>query len=99
MARLWHRADLWLVLVPAGRVVLVHHAGGDAAALADRQTVLFDPGPDIIRALAVSGGPPGAARLRPAGPAGVLNIGRELLAELGGVLGVQVRPSVRRGSA
>src|SRR5262245_56957668 len=28
MVRLWHRADLWLVLVPAGRVVLFHHAGG-----------------------------------------------------------------------
>jgi len=47
MARLWHRADLWLVLVPDGRVVLFHHAGGDAPALAHRHAVLLRPGPDI----------------------------------------------------
>src|SRR5262249_22393572 len=78
------------LLAAAGRVVLFHHAGGDAPALANCQAVLFGPGPDVTRALAVSRGPPGAARLRPAGPAGMRKVGRELLAELGGVLGVQV---------
>jgi hypothetical protein len=82
-------------LASAGRVVLFHHAGGYAPALAHRQAVLFGPGPDVTRALAVSRGPPGAARLRPPGPAGMLNIGRELPAELGGVLAVQVNLIVR----
>ena len=30
--RLWQRAGCWFVLAPAGRVVLFHHAGGDAPA-------------------------------------------------------------------
>src|SRR5579859_970338 len=77
-------------LAPAGCVVLLGHAGGDAAALADRQAMLFRPGADITRALAAGCGPPGTARLRPPGAAGVLKVGRELLAERGGVLGVQV---------
>jgi hypothetical protein len=33
-------------LVSCG-VVLLHHAGRDAAALADRQAMFFRPGPDI----------------------------------------------------
>src|SRR5262249_7895830 len=60
---------------------------GDAPALAYRQAVLLRPGPNVTRALAVGRG---AARLRPPGRAGVLQVGRELLAELRGVLGVQV---------
>jgi hypothetical protein len=60
-------AGLWLVLASVGRVVLLHHAGGDAAALADRQAVLVRPGPDITRALAASRSPPGAGEAaRPA---------------------------------
>jgi hypothetical protein len=78
------------LLAPTGRVVLLYHAGGDAPALAHRQAVPFGPGPDITRALAASRGPAGPAGLRPADPAGVLKVGGELLAELGGVLGVQV---------
>jgi hypothetical protein len=54
------------------------------------QAVLVRPGPDVTRALAAGCSPPGAARLRPPGPAGMRNVGRELLAERGGVLGVQV---------
>ena len=52
-ARCWHHAGCGL-LAPAGRVVLFHHAGGDAPALTDLKVVLFRPGPDITRALAVS---------------------------------------------
>src|SRR6266704_3643546 len=69
-------------------VVLLCHAGRDAPALANRQAVLLCPGPDITAAL--TAGPPGPARLGPPGLAAVLNVGRELLAERGGVLGVQV---------
>ncbi len=71
-------------------MVLLDDVGGDAPALTDRQAVFFRPGPDITGALAAPRGPPGAARRCPSGPAGVLSIGRELLAERGGVLGVQV---------
>src|SRR5262252_8574541 len=52
--------------------------------------MLLCPGPDITRELAACRGPPGAAGLRPPGPAGVLEVGGELLAELRGVRGVQV---------
>ena len=51
-ARFWHHAGVVAVLAPAGRVVLLDHAGGDAPALAHRQAVPFGPGPDITRALA-----------------------------------------------
>ena len=78
------------MLAPDGRVVLLHHAGGDASALAHSYAVLFGPGPDITRVLAACCGPPGAAGLHSPGPAGVLKVGGELLAERGGVLGIQV---------
>src|SRR6266851_2819291 len=85
------RGTLALRLAPADRrVVLLQHAGRDTAALTDCQAVLFRPGPDITAALTADCGPPGPARLCPPGLAGVLKIGRELLAERGGVLGVQV---------
>ena len=83
------------MLVSADRVVLFHHAGRDAPALANCQAVLFRPGPDVTRALTVSRGPPGATRLRPSGSAGMRKVGLELLAERGGVLGVQVNLIVR----
>lgn len=50
-----------LELAATGRVVLVRHAGRDAAALAHRQAVLFRPGPDITRTL-----PAGRRTPRPA---------------------------------
>src|SRR5579863_177449 len=71
-------------------VVLLGHAGRDAAALTDRKAVLLRPGPDVTRALPAGPGPPGPAGLCPPGLAGVLEIGREQLAECGGVLGAQV---------
>jgi hypothetical protein len=53
--------------------------------------MFFRPGPDVTAALTADGGPPAApARLCPPGSAGVLEIGRELLAQRGAVLGVQV---------
>jgi hypothetical protein len=71
-------------------LVLLHHAGRDAAALADRQAMLLRPGTDITRALPAGRSPPGPAPWCPPGFAGVPDIGREQLAECGGVLGAQV---------
>jgi len=87
-----HIRRWWLGLAPAGRrVVLLQHAGRDAPALTDRQPVLLRPGPpDITAALTAGCDPSGSASRCPPGPAGVLQIGRELLAERGDVLGVQV---------
>ena len=79
-----------LVLTPASSLVLLHYAGRDAPAFANGQAVLLGPGPDITRALPASRGPPGPAGRCPPRPAGVLKVGRELLAERGGVLGIQV---------
>ncbi len=70
--RFWQHEGWWLA--PAGRVVLVHHAGGDAPALAHRQAVLFRPRPDITRALAGGRGPPCTAGLCPARASCVLNV-------------------------
>src|SRR5205809_3275453 len=69
-ARFWHHAGSVALLVPVGRVVLLYHGGRDAPALPDSQAVLFRPGADITRALAVCRDPPGAARRCPPGPAG-----------------------------
>jgi hypothetical protein len=80
----------WRALAAASRVVLLYHTGGDAPALADHHAMLLCPCADISGALAVGHSPPGAARMRPPGPACVLKVGRELLAERGGILGVQV---------
>src|SRR6266516_2788674 len=74
----------WPGLAPAGRrVVLLCHAGRDAPARTDRQAMLLCPGPDITAALTARRGPPAPARLCPPGLAGVLKIGRQLLAERG----------------
>ena len=83
------RACGWLS-APVGCVVLLDHGGRDAPALTDRHAVLFRPGPDITRALPVGGLPPRPARRCPPVPAGMLEVGRELLGERGGVLGIQV---------
>ena len=80
----------WLVLSFAGRLILLHHTGRNAAALTDRQAVLLRPGPDITGALPTGRGPARPARLCSPRIAGVLYIGCELLAECGGVLGIQV---------
>jgi hypothetical protein len=84
-ARRW-----WPALSPVGRLVLLHHAGRNAPALTDRQAVLLRAGPDITGALPPGRGPPRPARRSPPRAAGVLNIGRELLAERRRVLGAQV---------
>src|SRR5580704_2583897 len=79
------------VSAPVARgVVLLGHAGRDAAALTDRQAMLLRPGPDIARALPAGHSPAAPAAWCPSGFAGVLDIGREQLAEYGGVLGAQV---------
>ena len=83
------RCEPALAPVACGAVLLCH-AGRNAPAVADRQAVLLRPGPDITRALPAGRGPPGPAGLCPAGLAGVLHIGRELPAERGTVLGIQV---------
>src|SRR5690348_16821430 len=88
--RFWYHAGFMALLATAGRMVLLDHSGGDAPPLTDRQTVLFRPDADITRALPVDHGPSRAARRCPPGPAGMLNVRRELLAQRGGVLGVQV---------
>jgi len=80
----------WRALAAASRVVLLYHTGGDAPALADHHAMLLCPCADISGALTLGHSPPGAARLRPPRPACVLKVGRELLAERGGILGVQV---------
>src|SRR5215468_214184 len=54
------------------------------------RAVLLRPGPDTTGTLTASRGPPGPSRRCPPRPAGVLKVGRELLAERGGVLGAQV---------
>jgi hypothetical protein len=52
--------------------------------------MLFRPGPDVTAALTPGWGPRPPAGLCPPGLAGVLEIGCELLAERGSVLGVQI---------
>jgi hypothetical protein len=74
----------------AGGPVPLHHAGGDAPAGADRDALVFRPGPDVAAVLAA-----GCGRARPAPRcwsrlAGVLDKGRKLLAERPGVLRAQV---------
>jgi hypothetical protein len=92
------RGGCGLVLASVGRrVVLLCHAGRDAPALTDRQAVFLRPGPDITAALTAGRGPPGPARLCPPGAAGVLNVGRELLAKRGGVLGIRPGGHARPG--
>src|SRR5690349_17704894 len=76
--------------VPARGFVLLHHAGRDAAAFADRQAMLLRPGPDITRTLPAGRRPPGPAGRRLPGLPGVLDVRREQVAEHGGVLGAQV---------
>ena len=63
------------------RVVLLSHAREDAPAIADRDALVLRPGPDVRAALTARHGPPGAAPLPPARPAGVLDERRELPAE------------------
>jgi hypothetical protein len=90
------RGDREVVLAPVARgVVLLHHAGRDAPAPADRDAVVFRSGPDITGALTAGHGTPGPARWCPPGLAGVLEERGELLAERGGVLLVQVDLIVR----
>src|SRR4029077_20551202 len=76
-------------------VVLLCHTGRDAPALTDHDPVTFRPGPDITRVLPAGRNTPRPARLRPRGPARVLNVGRKLPAERGGVAGPQVDLIVR----
>jgi hypothetical protein len=71
-------------------LVLLHHAGRNAAALTDRQAVVFRPGPDVTAALTARRGPPRAAGLGAAGLARVLDERRQLLPERGGVFLAQV---------
>src|SRR5712692_3048790 len=73
-----------------GGLVLLDHAGGDPAAGADREAVVFGPRPDLAAALPAGRRPRRPARRPAARLAGVLDERRELLAEGTGVLGAQV---------
>src|SRR5215471_21098450 len=88
--RAWRHAERRLALAAACRVVLPYHPGRDPPALTDRQAALLRPRPDITRTLTVGRRVPLSAGLCPSSLAGVLNVGRELLVERGGVLGAQV---------
>src|SRR5579859_1004786 len=81
-----------VVSASAGRrgLVLLHHAGRDAPMLADRDALVFRPGPYIAAALPAGPGTPRLAGLCPPGLAGVLDERHELLTERGGVLLAQV---------
>src|SRR5437764_14874803 len=58
-----------------GRVVLLSHARGDAATIADRDALVLRPGPDVRATLTAGHRPPPPAPLPPARPAGVLDEG------------------------
>src|SRR5262252_6000478 len=60
-------------------VVLRHHTGRDAPAAADRDALLLGPCPDVAAALPA--GRRARATLPSARPAGMLDEGRQLLAE------------------
>src|SRR5690348_12556642 len=75
------RAAMAARSAPARSIILLHHAGRDAAAFTDRQAVLVCPGPDITRTLPAGSGPPGPAGRCPSGLASVLNVWGEPLAE------------------
>src|SRR6516164_6492516 len=68
------------------RLILLYHARRDAPARADRDAVVFRPGPDVTGALAARRGPGRPARLRPPGLPRVLDEWRQLLSERGRVL-------------
>jgi len=67
MTCLPRRAPVRHVSAVARGVVLLHHAGRDAATVTDRQAVLLRPGPDLTRALPTALRPPSpVAGARPA---------------------------------
>src|SRR5215472_16093104 len=74
----------------AGGLELLSDAGGDAPAVADRDTAGFCPRPDAITALPARRIPPGPAARPPPGLAGMADEGLELAAERLGVLLAQV---------
>src|SRR6516162_4736634 len=77
------------------RLVLLYHARRDAPARADRDAVVFRPGPDVTGALAARRGPGRPARLRPPSLPRVLDEWRQLLSERGRVLLAQIDLIVR----
>jgi hypothetical protein len=72
-----------LVLAVVTRCVVFLHTGGDVSALAGGDAVVFGPGPDIAGALTAGQGPSLPTVLCPPALAGVLDEGREVLAERG----------------
>src|SRR5215471_21506564 len=77
------------------RLVLLHDAGGDAPAVADRDALALRPRPDAAAALPARRGTPGPAPRPPARLAGVPDEGRQLPAERRGVLAVQIYLVIR----
>jgi hypothetical protein len=69
-----------------GAFVLLDHARRDAAALADRDTLVLRPRPDIAAALTACCGTYRSAALSSSSLAGVFDVGRDLPAEPAGVL-------------
>jgi hypothetical protein len=58
-----------------GGLVLLDDAGGDVAAAAERDTLVFRPGPDVRAALPAGGSAPRLVLLPAASPAGVFEVG------------------------
>jgi hypothetical protein len=73
-----------------GGFVLFYHAGRDTPAAADSYALLVRPHPDIAGALTARAGTRRPAARPPASLTGVLNKGRQLLAERPGILLVQI---------
>src|SRR5579859_4337146 len=75
---------------PGGGLVLLHDAGRDPPALADRDAVFSCPRADLAAALSPGRGPGSPAGRPAARLTGVVEVRLELLAEGSRVLGVQV---------
>jgi hypothetical protein len=84
----------------AGCFVPLDDVGSDAPAVADRDAMLFGPGPDGPAAPADGRGARRAAVALPRrGPTGMIDERRELAAERGGVVAIQIDLIVGAGKA
>jgi hypothetical protein len=83
-----------------GGFVLLNNARRDAAALADRDALVFRPRPDVAAALTARCGTRRPAALSASGLSGMFDVGRDLPAEPAGILLAEVdlvfRAAVRR---
>src|SRR5215468_6021221 len=84
------RRDSASSVLSHGGVVLLGNVGGNAPAVAERDALVFGPGPDVAAAPSVCGGSRRPAALCSPAFAGVFDIGGESGSERGGVLSAQV---------